>query len=111
FPHFHAIAWLYRDDYRRAGIRMLPVVEVDGKSTVREVLAYSMMLVPVSLFPGYLHMVGKLYIFGALVFSLMFLGFCIRFARILSGISTAESARLARGLQAEHQSSKNVELP
>jgi len=98
FPHFHAIAWLYRDDYRRAGIRMLPVVETDGQSTVREVLAYSMMLVPVSLFPGYLHMVGKLYIFGALVFSLMFLGFCIRFARILSGISTAESARLARGL-------------
>jgi len=48
FPHFHAIAWLYREDYRRAGIRMLPVVEEDGRSTVREVLAYSMMLVPVS---------------------------------------------------------------
>lgn len=98
FPHFHAIAWLYREDYRRAGIRMLPVVEEDGRSTVREVLAYSMMLVPVSLFPGYLHMVGKLYIVGALLFSLGFLVFSIRFARVLSGLPAAESRKLARGL-------------
>jgi len=98
FPHFHAIAWLYRDDYRRAGIRMLPVVEEDGRSTVREVLAYSMMLVPVSLFPGYLHMVGKPYIIGALIFSLAFLVFSIRFARVISGLSPAESRKLARSL-------------
>ena len=98
FPHFHSIAWLYRDDYRRAGIRMLPVVEEDGRSTVREVLAYSMMLVPVSLFPGYLHMVGKTYVVGALVFSLAFLVFGVRFARVLSGIPAAESRKLARGL-------------
>lgn len=98
FPHFHAIAWLYREDYRRAGIRMLPVVEEDGRSTVREVLAYSMMLVPVSLFPGYLHMVTKGYIFGALIFSLGFLVFSIRFARVLSGLPAGESGKLARGL-------------
>jgi heme o synthase len=98
FPHFHAIAWLYREDYERAGIRMLPVVEKDGRSTVREVLAYSMMLVPVSLFPGYLHMVGKPYIFGALLFSLIFLVIAVRFARVLSGISAGESRKLARGL-------------
>ena len=98
FPHFHSIAWLYRDDYRRAGIRMLPVVEEDGRSTVREVLAYSMMLVPVSLFPGYLHMVGRTYVLGALVFSLAFLVFSVRFARVLSGIPAAESRKLARGL-------------
>ena len=98
FPHFHAIAWMYRDDYRRAGIRMLPVVEEDGRSTVREVLAYSMMLVPVSLFPGYLHMVGKTYIIGAMVLSSAFLLFAIRFARVLSGIPVAESRKLARGL-------------
>jgi len=98
FPHFHSIAWLYRDDYRRAGIRMLPVVEEDGRSTVREVLAYSMMLVPVSLFPGYLHMVGRTYVVGALVFSLAFLVFAVRFARVLSGIPAAESRKLARGL-------------
>jgi heme o synthase len=98
FPHFHAIAWMYRDDYRRANIRMLPVVEEDGRSTVREVLAYSMMLVPVSLFPGYLHMVGRTYIVGALIFSLGFLYYSIRFSRVLSGISAAEARQLARGL-------------
>jgi heme o synthase len=98
FPHFHAIAWLYREDYRRAGIRMLPVVEQDGRSTVREVLAYSMMLVPVSLFPGYLHMVTRAYVVGALVFSLAFLVFSIRFARVLSGLPAGESGKLAREL-------------
>jgi len=98
FPHFHAIAWLYREDYRRAGIRMLPVVEEDGRSTVREVLAYSMMLVPVSLFPAYLHMVNRTYVVGALIFSLAFLVFSIRFARVLSGLPSGESGRLARGL-------------
>lgn len=98
FPHFHAIAWMYRDDYRRAGIRMLPVVEEDGRSTVREVLAYSMMLVPVSLFPGYLHMVDQIYILGALIFGLGFLFYSIRFARVLSRIPAAESRKLARTL-------------
>jgi protoheme IX farnesyltransferase len=77
---------------------MLPVVEEDGRSTVREVLAYSMMLVPVSLFPGYLHMVSRTYVVGALLFSLVFLTFSIRFARVLSGLPPAESRRLARAL-------------
>ena len=98
FPHFHSIAWMYREDYRRAGIRMLPVVEEDGRSTVREVLAYSMMLVPVSLFPGYLHMVGRAYLIGALILSLVFLVFCIRFARVISGLPAADSRKLARSL-------------
>jgi protoheme IX farnesyltransferase len=98
FPHFHAIAWLYREDYGRAGIRMLPVVEQDGRSTVREVLAYSMMLVPVSLFPGYLHMVSRTYLVGALVLSLAFLFFGIRFARVLSGLPQPDSRKLAREL-------------
>jgi protoheme IX farnesyltransferase len=98
FPHFHAIAWMYREDYRRAGIRMLPVVEEDGRSTVREVLAYSLMLVPVSLFPGYLHMVGRIYIAGALIFDLLFLVFCLRFAKVLTGLPAGESRKLARSL-------------
>jgi len=98
FPHFHAIAWMYREDYRRAGIRMLPVVEEDGRSTVREVLAYSLMLVPVTLFPGFLHMVGRTYIVGALIFDLAFLVYCLRFARVLSGLPAGESRKLARSL-------------
>lgn len=98
FPHFHAIAWMYREDYKRAGIRMLPVVEEDGRSTVREVLAYSMMLVPVSLFPGYLHMVGKVYLIGALILSLGFLYFAVRFSRVVTGIPAGQSRKLAREL-------------
>jgi protoheme IX farnesyltransferase len=98
FPHFHAIAWIYREDYRRAGIRMLPVVEEDGRSTVREVLAYSMMLVPVSIFPGYLHMVAKPYIMCALILSVLFLVFSVRFSRLISGLPAPESRKLARDL-------------
>ena len=51
FPHFMAIAWLYRDDYARAGIRMLPVVQPDGWSTVVEALFYAVVMIPVSLAP------------------------------------------------------------
>ena len=51
FPHFMAIAWLYRDDYARAGIRMLPVVQPDGWSTVFEALFYAVLMIPVSLAP------------------------------------------------------------
>ncbi len=52
FPHFMAIAWLYREDYARAGIRMLPVVQPDGRSTVIEALFYAVLMIPVSLVPG-----------------------------------------------------------
>ena len=50
FPHSLAIAWIYRDDYARAGIRMLPVIEPDGKSTTRHIVAFASTLIPVSLF-------------------------------------------------------------
>src|SRR5690349_13323433 len=52
FPHFLAIAWMYREDYGRAGIRMLPVVEPDGRVTGQQIIAYSVMLLPVSLLPA-----------------------------------------------------------
>ena len=52
FPHFMAIAWLYREDYGRAGIRMLPVVQPDGWSTVIEALVYAVLMIPVSSAPG-----------------------------------------------------------
>ena len=58
FPHFMAIAWLYRDDYARAGIRMLPVVQPDGWSTVVEALFYAVVMIPVSLAPWRLGMAG-----------------------------------------------------
>ena len=58
FPHFLAIAWMYREDYARAGIRMLPVVEPDGMSTGRQIILYASTLIPVSLFPVLLGMTG-----------------------------------------------------
>ena len=58
FPHFYAIAWMYREDYSRAGIKMLPVIEPDGDSTVRQILATSMLLIPISMLPSWLGMIG-----------------------------------------------------
>lgn len=78
FPHFYAIAWLYREDYARAGIRMLPVVEPDGISTARQILLYSLALIPISLAPKFLSMSGNLYLIGALVAGLFFLYACAR---------------------------------
>jgi len=51
FPHFFSIAWLYREDYAAGGIRMLPVVEQDGRSTARRILIYSLILIPLSTLP------------------------------------------------------------
>jgi len=73
FPHFYAIAWMYREDYERAGIRMLPVVEPDGESTARRILLFSVVLIPISLIPKYLAMAGNVYLFGALALGLLFL--------------------------------------
>jgi protoheme IX farnesyltransferase len=81
FPHFYAIAWMYRDDYARAGIRMLPVVEPDGISTSRHILAFALLLVPVSLLPGFLKMAGNWYLAAALVLGALMLRAAVRVAR------------------------------
>jgi heme o synthase len=73
FPHFYAIAWMYREDYSRAGIRMLPVVEPDGTSTARQIVLYSLLLIPISLLPKWMGMTGSIYLIGALVLGLCFL--------------------------------------
>ena len=75
FPHFYSIAWMYKDDYARAGIRMLPVVEPDGRSTARQIVLFGLALIPVSLVPGILGMSGRIYLVGAL---LLGSGSCIR---------------------------------
>jgi protoheme IX farnesyltransferase len=85
FPHFYAIAWMYREDYARAGILMLPVVEPDGASTGRQIVAYGAVLVPISLAPAWLGVAGSLYFFGALAISLIYLGFGIVTARRKTG--------------------------
>ncbi len=80
FPHFLAIAWMYRDDYARAGIRMLPVVEPDGRSTSRQIILYATTLIPISLLPVMLGMSGKIYMVGALVLGFWFLYTGVRVA-------------------------------
>ena len=73
FPHFYSIAWMYKEDYARAGIRMLPVVAPDCRSTARQILLYGMVLIPVSLLPGFLGMSGRIYLVGALLLGLFYL--------------------------------------
>jgi protoheme IX farnesyltransferase len=80
-PHFLAIAWMYREDYARAGFPMLPVIEPDGRSTGRQAVVYAAALVPLSLAPTLLRMAGEVYFAGALVLGLAFLWMTIRFAR------------------------------
>jgi heme o synthase len=81
FPHFYAIAWMYRDDYARGGIRMLPVIEPDGESTARRVVIYSLLPIPVSLAPFFLGMTGAVYTFAAIAGGLGVLYFGARLGR------------------------------
>jgi len=80
FPHFLAIAWMYKDDYARAGIKMLPVVEPDGRVTGQQILTYTLMLIPVSMLPTLVHLAGNVYMVGALALGTAFLYFSVRAA-------------------------------
>ena len=72
FPHFLAIAWMYRDDYERGGIFMLPVIDREGKSTGRQIVFCAWLLLPVSLMPAFLGMAGPIYLFGCMALGLAF---------------------------------------
>jgi protoheme IX farnesyltransferase len=80
FPHFYSIAWMYKEDYARAGIRMLPVVEPDCRSTARQIVLFGLVLIPVSLIPGILGMSGRIYLAGALPLGIWFLYSGVRVA-------------------------------
>ena len=77
FPHFDAIAWVYREDYKRAGIRMLPVVDPQGTRTFREILLTAALLVPISLLPAVTGLAGARYFFGAVVLGIMLVEVCL----------------------------------
>jgi heme o synthase len=81
FPHFLAIAWMYREQYAKAGILMLPVVEPSGRLTARQIVLFTVMLVPVSLAPFFLHFAGVIYLLGATVLGLWFLWISVSAAR------------------------------
>jgi protoheme IX farnesyltransferase len=80
-PHFLAIAWIYRDDYARAGFLMLPVIEPDGRSTGRQAVFYCAALLPVSLAPTLLGLTNTMYFVGALTLGLLFFGLTLKFGR------------------------------
>lgn len=80
FPHFLAIAWMYREDYGRAGILMLPVVEPEGRVTAQQIVVYTLLLLPVSLLPTVLGTSGKIYLAGAIVLGILFLYSSVRAA-------------------------------
>jgi protoheme IX farnesyltransferase len=78
-PHFLAIAWLYRDDYARTGMPMLPCIDApDGRRTFRQVLISCLLLLPLGLAPAYVGVSGLIYLVSALICGLAFLGFGIR---------------------------------
>jgi len=98
FPHFFSIAWLYREDYAAGKIRMLPVVEVDGRSTARQIIFYSVALIPVTLVPTLLGMAGMFYAACAVLLDLALLYFGVRLAYLKAPITAAISRRRARQL-------------
>ena len=81
FPHFLAIAWMYREQYAKAGILMLPVVEPEGKITARQIVLFTIMLVAVSLSPFFLGFAGVIYLVGASILGIWFLMESIQTAR------------------------------
>jgi protoheme IX farnesyltransferase len=93
-PHFLAIAWMYREDYARAGFPMLPVIEPDGRSTARHAVLYATALLPMSLAPTLIGIATSMYFVSALILTLLFLALAIRFAMTRK---TADARRLFFG--------------
>jgi protoheme IX farnesyltransferase len=98
FPHFYSIAWLYREDYQRANIRMLPVVEATGRATSREIVLYSIALLPATFAPTLLHMSGMIYLAAATIMGAVFLWVGIRLAAFKQPLTSGHSKRRARQL-------------
>ena len=79
FPHFLAIAWIYREDYRRAGFRMLTGQDARGRRTGCQAFSYALVLVPAGLLPATIGLAGPLYSVGALLLGLVYLADAGRF--------------------------------
>ena len=101
FPHFMAIGWMYRDDYAAAGIRLTPTqpdVSFAARSTVIQSLFYAVLMVPVSMWPTWLGITGKIYAVLAAILSLGYLWYTVRFARITRSPCAPESRAYATDL-------------
>lgn len=84
FPHFLAIAWMYREQYAKAKILMLPVIEPKGKITAQQIVIFTILLIPVSLAPYFLGIAGLIYLIGASLLGIWFLAASIGAARAKS---------------------------
>jgi protoheme IX farnesyltransferase len=93
FPHFLAIAWIYRDDYARGGHKMLPTVDPHGAMTGRQAAFHALALVPAALMPTAVGLAGRWYFAGALVLGLFYLSASVRF---WSAVSDQSARRLLR---------------
>lgn len=81
FPHFLAIAWMYREQYAKAKILMLPVVEPSGKLTAQQIVLFTIMLLPISITPFFIGLTGWIYLVGASVLGIWFLYESVQTAR------------------------------
>ena len=79
-PHFLAIAWLYREDFARAGLPLVPVIDPNGRSTARQVVLFAVALLPASLLPAAVGLGGPVYVWSASTLSLAFVVLAVRFA-------------------------------
>jgi protoheme IX farnesyltransferase len=86
FPHFLAIAWMYREDYARAGFQMLPRGDAEGRAMAGMIVGYSLALLPISLLPTWMGQAGVLYFVGALVLGLMYVHSSARLARARTNV-------------------------
>lgn len=83
-PHFLAIAWLFRDDYRAAGMPLLTVDDPDFRRTARQSALWTVALLPVSFLPSAIGLAGAAYLVGALLLGAAFLAVALGFARLPS---------------------------
>ena len=78
FPHFHAIAWLLKQEYEAAGIKMLASVRPNGIGLTLEILLSLLLLIPITLAPSFIQMAGNVYFWAALILDLTFFYFGVR---------------------------------
>ncbi len=95
FPHFLAIAWMYREQYAKAGILMLPVIEPEGKITARQIVAFAVILLPISISAYFVQLAGVVYLIGAIVLGLWFLYESVKMARLKTDAQAKKLLRVS----------------
>ena len=79
-PHFHALSWMYREDFRRGNLPLLAVIDTDGRRTARHALGFAILLVPVSALPIFVGLGGQLYLVPTVILGMVFVTLSARFA-------------------------------